>query len=137
MKSEYCEDVKQRCILDAVREMGCVQDYKKIKASHTRYQTLCLKLSRCTVVPTSHPTGGRLPLLSAGPVITFPAAKHHRFLAGTMLYCLVTEEHRCEQLAQGCYAALAPSCILINDLLIASPTLYPLRHCATSGLCKL
>jgi len=27
-------------------------------------------------------------------------------LAGTKLYCLVTEAHRCEQLAQGCYAAL-------------------------------
>ena len=25
------------------------------------------------------------------------------------LYCLVTEAHRCEQLAQGCYAAFAPS----------------------------
>jgi len=28
-------------------------------------------------------------------------------LAGTKLYCLVTEAHRCEQLAQGCYAALS------------------------------
>jgi len=27
-------------------------------------------------------------------------------LAGTKLYCLVTEAHRCEQLSQGCYAAL-------------------------------
>jgi len=27
-------------------------------------------------------------------------------LAGTKLYCLVTEAHRCKQLAQGCYAAL-------------------------------
>jgi len=30
-------------------------------------------------------------------------------LAGTKLYCLVTEAHMCEQLAQGCYAAFAPS----------------------------
>jgi len=60
-------------------------------------------------VPVSHPPGGRLPLLSARPAITFPAAEHHRPLADTKLYCLVTESHRCEQLAQGCYAAFAPS----------------------------
>jgi len=40
------------------------------------------------------------------PAVTSPAAEHHRPLAGTKLYCLVTEAHRCEQLAQGCYAAL-------------------------------
>jgi len=60
-------------------------------------------------VTVSHPPGGRLPLLSARPAVTSPAAQlpqHHRPLAGTKLYCLVTEAHRCEQLAQGCYAAL-------------------------------
>jgi len=57
-------------------------------------------------VTVSHPPGGRLPLLSARPAVTSPAAEHHRPLAGTKLYCLVTEAHRCEQLAQGCYAAL-------------------------------
>ena len=46
----------------------------------------------------SHPPGVRLPLLSARPAVTFPAAEHHRPLAGTKLYCLVTEAHRCEQL---------------------------------------
>jgi len=50
---------------------------------------------------TSHPPGGRLPLLSARPAVTFPAAEHHRPLTGTKLYCLVTEAHRCEQLAWG------------------------------------
>ena len=54
----------------------------------------------------SHPPGGRLPLLSARPAVTSPASEHHRPLAGTNLYCLVTEAHRYEQLAQGCYAAL-------------------------------
>ena len=54
----------------------------------------------------SHPPGGRLPLLSARPAVTFPAAEHNRPLAGTKLYCLVTEAHRREQLAQGCYTAL-------------------------------
>jgi len=50
-------------------------------------------------VTVSHPPGGRLPLLSARPVVTSPAAEHHCPLAGTKLYCLVTEERRCEQLA--------------------------------------
>ena len=54
----------------------------------------------------SHPPGGRLPLLSARPAVTSPAVEHHRPLASTKLYCLVTEAHRCEQVAQGCYAAL-------------------------------
>ena len=47
----------------------------------------------------SHPPGGRLPLPSARPAVTSPAAEHHRPLAGTKLYCLVTEAHRCKQLA--------------------------------------
>ena len=38
----------------------------------------------------SHPPGGRLPLLSARPAVTSPVAEHHRPLAGTKLYCLVT-----------------------------------------------
>jgi len=50
-------------------------------------------------VTISHPPGGRLLLLSARPAVTFPAAEHHFPLAGTILYCLVTEAHRCEQLA--------------------------------------
>jgi len=57
-------------------------------------------------VTVSHPPGGRLPLLSARPAVTSPAAEHHHPLVGTKLYCLVAEAHRCEQLAQGCYAAL-------------------------------
>ena len=39
----------------------------------------------------------------ARPTVTFPAEEHHRPLAGTKLYCLVTEAHVCEQLAQGPY----------------------------------
>jgi len=57
-------------------------------------------------VNVSHPPGGRLPLLSARPAVTSPVAEHHRPLAGAMLYCLVTEVHKCEQLAQSCYTAL-------------------------------
>jgi len=57
-------------------------------------------------VTVSHPPGSRLPLLSTRPVVTFPVTEHHHPLAGTKLCCLVTEAHRCEQLAKGCYAAL-------------------------------
>jgi len=60
-------------------------------------------------VTISHPSGGKLPLLSARPAVTFPAAEHHRPSAGSKLMCLVTEAHRREQLAQGCYAAFASS----------------------------
>jgi len=69
---------------------------------------------------------GRLPLLSARPAVTFPAEQRHRLLTSTKLYCLVTEAHRCEQLAQGCYAAeLGEN--RTHDLMIASSTLYRCR----------
>ena len=54
-------------------------------------------------VTWSHPPSGRLPLLSARPAVTFPAEERHCPSASTKLYCLVTEAHACEQLAQGCY----------------------------------
>jgi len=54
-------------------------------------------------VTWSHPPGGRLPLLSARPAVTFPAVERHRPSASTKLYCMVTEAHACEQLAQDCY----------------------------------
>jgi len=91
------------------------------KASHTRYWALGPVL----ILVYSHPPGCRLPLLFARPAVTFLAAEHYRLLDGTKLYCLVTEAHRCEQLAQGCYAAFAPSSIWTHDLLISSSTLNP------------
>jgi len=33
----------------------------------------------------------------------YPAEGHHRPLTDTKLYCLVTEAHVGEQIAQGCY----------------------------------
>ena len=97
----------------------CMCISKRKKASHTRYQALGLELInfgadpgvqsvslQLTISDISYPPSGRLSLLSARPAVTFPSAEHHRPLAGTKLYCLVTEAHRCEQLTQGCYAAL-------------------------------
>jgi len=54
----------------------------------------------CQPAGDSHTPGGRLPLLSTRPMITFPDRQHHCHLDGTKLYCLVTEAHVCEQLAQ-------------------------------------
>jgi len=57
-------------------------------------------------VTLSHPPGARLPLLTARPVPAFPAEVCHRPSASTKLYCLVTETHEREQLAQGCYSTV-------------------------------
>ena len=82
------------------------------KFSHTHYQALGPELIpvyrqlACRWLFKSSP-GGRLPLLSARPEVTFPAEeRRHPPLTDTKLYCLVTESHKCEQLAQG-YAALS------------------------------
>ena len=40
---------------------------------------------------TSHKPNGRLRVLSAMPAVTVPVEEHHCPLAGTTLYCLVTE----------------------------------------------
>ena len=52
-------------------------------------------------LPGLEPVGGE-PLTSvmngqcdARPTVTFPATRHHRPLAATKLYCLVTEAHVC------------------------------------------
>ena len=67
---------------------------------------------------------------SARPTVTFPAVGRHRLYANTNLYCLVTEAHRCEKLAQ-CFYAACPAETRTHDLLIASPTLYQ-YHSATT-----
>jgi len=43
----------------------------------------------------SHKPGDKLALLSARPAVTSPSAECHRPLAGTKLYCFVTEAHMC------------------------------------------
>jgi len=58
-----------------------------------------------TVSPqVTKPSTQRLPLLSAGPAVTFPTEERHRPSASTELYCLVRETYGCEQLAQSCYS---------------------------------
>ena len=64
-------------------------------------------------VTWSHPPGGRLPLLSARPAVTFPA---HRLVPS---YTAWWQAHACEQLAQGGCAE-----IRTRDLLDRERTLY-------------
>jgi len=45
----------------------------------------------------------RLVTLSARPAVTFTAAEHHHRMTSTKLYCLVTEAHVCERLAESRY----------------------------------
>ena len=80
-------------------------------------------------VTVSHVSGGRLPLLSARPAVTFPSAGITT-LWPVPSYTAWWQAHKCEQLAQGCYAAL-PQVGLNLHPLIASPTYYPLRHRTT------
>ena len=63
-----------------------------VKTSYTQgYRALGPELILVLVQPTgsqpaadlSHPPSGRLPLLSARLLVTFPATEHHRSLAGT------------------------------------------------------
>jgi len=49
----------------------------------------------------SHKPGSAVTFRQARSV-TFPAAEHHRPLADTKLYCLVTEARGCEQLVPEC-----------------------------------
>jgi len=79
-------------------------------------------------VTVSHPLSGRLPLLSARPAVTSPASEHHCPLAGTKLYCLVTEAHRYEQLAQGCYAASPRARFELATCWSQALTPYSLHH---------
>ena len=87
-------------------DSGANYDFKKVKVKAFPYSTPSVGPGADPGVQAvspqmtvSHPPGGRLSLLSARPAVTSPAAEHHRPLAGTKLYCLVTEAHRCKQLA--------------------------------------
>jgi len=66
-----------------------------------------IPISQPAGLTISHPPGGRLPLLSARPAVTFPAEEHYGPLAGAKLYCLVSEAHKCEQLSK-VYTQLLP-----------------------------
>ena len=56
----------------------------------------------------------------ARPTVTFPAARHHRPLAGTKLYCLVTGVNNLPRVALNSKEAG----IQTHDLLITSPAPY-------------
>jgi len=100
-----------------------------LKFSHTCYQALGLELIPVYRCFKSF-TGDRLPLLSTRPAVTFPSEERHRPSTSTKIYCLVTEAHRCEQLAQGCYAALSWWDLNPRPIDCKSDVLLP-RDCST------
>ena len=68
----------------------------------------------------SHKPGCRLPLLSACPAVTCPVAEHHRPLAGTKLYCSVTEACVCVNILSKVKLGTVAAGIRTRDLLITS-----------------
>ena len=63
-------------------------------------------------------------LCDARPTVTFPAARHHRPLAGTKLYCLVTEAHVCFNNLPRVALDSGEAGIRTRDVLIAGPAPY-------------
>ena len=106
LSTSVCRSVQITLAVDGFsnrqREYPCLTQWRCITVTHN-FTATTFNMNRTWY---SHPPDGRLPLLSARTAVTFPATEHHRPLAGTKLYCLVTEAHRCQQLAQSCYAAL-------------------------------
>ena len=109
-----------------------------------RTKTYILPYSLPSVWPGADPdvrqSALRLPLLSARPAVTFPAEERPLPSTSTKLYCLVTEAHKCEQLAQGCYATSSrwklnprPSDSKVR-LLTLAPQLRHLEHCSLTSM---
>jgi len=81
-------------------------------------------------VTIGHPPGGRLPLLSARPAVTFPAVEHHRPLA-VLSYTAWWQRHIGVNNLPKVVRSITPCRIWTHDLLIASPTFHKLHHLAT------
>ena len=75
----------------------------------------------------------------ARPTFTFPAARHHRPLAGTKLYCLVTEARVGKRLVQGCTRRrgdpdLNPRPVVRNSIILTiRPPSHTFDHATTDG----
>jgi len=63
----------------------------------------------------------------ARPTVTFPIARHRCRATGAKLYCLVTEAHVCEQLAQGRYLRAERPGVKLATSRVASQRLNPFR----------
>ena len=71
----------------------------------------------------SHEPGGRLPLLSTRPAVTFPAVRHHR-LRPVPTYTAGWQRHIGVRNLPRVFTPWRPAETRTHDLLIASPTLY-------------
>ena len=114
----------------------------KVKLFHTRYRVLGPEL-----IPmyrqSAHRwifkiiSGGRLPLLSTRPAVTFPAEEHHRLSTGTKVILL----GNLGTLVWTSFPRLSRSFVSVGieptTYLIASPTPYtmPLRHYSEQWVC--
>ena len=67
------------------------------------YRQILTSIAGEAFLPLKSMTHGQC---DARPTVTFPAAERHRQLAGTKLYCLVTEARECEQLTQSSCPAM-------------------------------
>jgi len=100
--------------------------YKKVKFSHTRNRAVGPEWIHV------YRQSARKWLFKSPPAVNchyFPTtfrAKECHPSTSIKLYCFVTEAHRCEQLAQGCYAALSWS--HIQYLTATPPCHVPLYH---------
>ena len=75
---------------------GCSSHYPRPWACRYHGVVVCMSvILHCLNTRLGENVDSVTPILfqerNAGPTVTFPAARHHRPLAGTKLYCLVTE----------------------------------------------
>jgi len=71
----------------------------------------------------------------ARPTVTFPVAGHRRIATGTKCYCLVTEAHACEQLAQGRYLTAERPGVELATCRVASQRLNHYTTWPHTALC--
>ena len=108
------------CQLTMILRLRTAAEILKLKVSHTQHQALARGWSQCIGSRTkgdflSHPPRGRLPLLSARPVVTFPATEHYCPMASTKSYCLVKlkphyTDKRTQQMDLGIYRVYCRVC---------------------------
>ena len=100
------------CVVSIKSSGLVVTFYNGVKVDYAQASVYLVKL-KWTMLHKRAYVGAHLPLLGLEPIggeppmsmtcgqcdarprVTFPAARHHRLLAGTKIYCLVTEAHVC------------------------------------------
>jgi len=102
--------------------------------TYTHYRALARSGSRCSGSQpagnfVSHPPAVGCHYFSPDLRSSFPAEERHCPLTSTKIYCLLTDAHGCEQLAQGCYTPLSRWELNVRPIDRKFNALQ-LRHCA-------